>query len=60
MPTNYHLKLAQEFYARAKATANPVSKRTLTEIGDKYLIEAEKLKRRSIETRRRKRKQTAA
>ena len=45
MPIDHLLKVAQDYYARARATANPVGKRALIEIGDTYLNEAEKLKR---------------
>ena len=44
MPIDYLWKLAQDYYARARVTANPVAKRKLIEIGDAYLNEAEKLK----------------
>jgi hypothetical protein len=39
------MKHAQDYYARARATANPALKRMLLEIGNTYLAEAEKLKR---------------
>jgi len=50
MPIDYLLKLAQDYYARARVSANPVVKRTLVEIGDTYLSEADKLKRGPVET----------
>lgn len=45
MPIDYLLKLAHDYYARARVTADPVAKRTLVEIGDIHLNEAEKQKR---------------
>lgn len=45
MPQDQLLKHAQDYFARARVTANPTFKRTLVEIGNTYLHESEKLKR---------------
>lgn len=44
MTTDQLLKLAQDYYAGARVTADPVAKRTLVEIGDMHLNEVEKRK----------------
>ncbi len=45
MSFDHLMTLARDYYARARATADPISKRTLVEIGDMHLYEAEKQKR---------------
>jgi hypothetical protein len=37
------LKLAQDCYARARVTIDPEGKRTLTQMGDDYLKEADEM-----------------
>lgn len=48
------LRTAQDYYDGARKMANPDFKRTLAEIGDTYLHEAEKLQRNEAEKPQRK------
>lgn len=48
MTIDHLITLAQNCYAQARATADPVAKHTLVEIGDMHLNEAEKRKRARV------------
>ena len=42
------LELARKYYAQANGTANPAAKQAMQELGDKYLQEADDLRRSQI------------